>query len=946
MPKVAAIQTGFQAGEVSPTFYGAVDNERYKKALATCLNYIPTIQGPLLRRPGTKFVHNAKFGVTGSSVLIPFRFSATQNYILEFASQGTTLSSVIRFYTNGGILVGSTNILVNGYLDKPSTQFNFAASRPTTTPKSGEVIVSTNTIATQQPFELYHPYLNSDLGRLRWAQIADTMYLTHPSYPMMKLQRYDFNDWKMSQVYLQDGPYLALNSYARTGDSIKIGVGAGAVSGLTTITTGFGGSQAQALTITNAVNRGDGVIRLSVTGIGSSVVNGQHVRIDGIVGTVEANTSQANSANPGYWSAVIYAGSTSMDLIGTTFANNYISGGNVRPALFNSSDANRAMALIYPDGQRYWGVLGAYTADSAVMNWAIDPSNTLPNTGAQSFWKMGVFSGSSALFGIGIVGPQGIGNNPAIAAFHQDRLCLAGSPNFPQEIDGSYVAQYENFAGSVAQGSSAIQVTNANAFQFNLNSTEVNTLRWMKSATQGLLAGSYSNEWTVTPSTQAAALSATNVNAQQSSFFGSADIDAIQIGNATLYVQRAQKKVRELNFFFQVGTFRSTDLSELSDHITLPAITKLAVQNETYPLVWGVKSDGNLVSMSYARDDRSINTTFNAGWARHILGGQSDSGGTNPIVQSVASIPAADGSFDQLWMVVQRSTITGSSYCTIEYLTRPYDDSFLQEDAFQLDCGSTYDSPITLTGISTASAAIVTAANHGFANGNSIRVVGVAGMNSSVLDANNNVVTTNLVNENTYQVGSSLTNTFALLDFNGNGINSLTYGAYSSGGQVRKMVTTITGSSLIAGETYGVLADGAIHPDVVVSASSAITLNYAAAKVQIGYRYNSDGKLLRTEAGAADGTSIGKTRRTTRAAFQLHNVGDLSLGTSFTNLIPVQFPAADLQVADQRTPLFNGMIREGLESAYDFESQVCFRQNSPLPGLIQSVTLFMEEFDT
>ena len=74
-------------------------------------------------------------------------------------------------------------------------------------------------------------------------------------------------------------------------------------------------------------------------------------------------------------------------------------------------------------------------------------------------------------------------------------------------------------------------------------------------------------------------------------------------------------------------------------------------------------------------------------------------------------------------------------------------------------------------------------------------------------------------------------------------------------------------------------------------------------------------------------------------------MGDLAIGTTFDNLIPINFGQADYQFADAAQPLFSGMVREGLESAYDFESQLCWEQSSGLPGTIQSITTFMEEQD-
>jgi hypothetical protein len=277
-------------------------------------------------------------------------------------------------------------------------------------------------------------------------------------------------------------------------------------------------------------------------------------------------------------------------------------------------------------------------------------------------------------------------------------------------------------------------------------------------------------------------------------------------------------------------------------------------------------------------------------------------------------------------------------------MTKPYNDGMLQEDAAYLDYSTVYDSPLTITAITTASTAVVTSAAHGLSNGDQVRIVSVLGLNKSTTDINGNVTISNLVNENTFVVAGVATNTFQLNDYSGNPVSSSAYSAYLSGGQVRKMVKTITGITSLENETVSVLTDGGPHPDCVISNTGTLTLQWRAAKVQVGYRYNSDGQLLRPEAGAADGTSIGKTRRPTRAAVLLHKSGDFSMGTSFTNLIPQSFTQADQQQADQTTPLWSGMLRDGVESAYDFDGQLCFRQSSALPGMVQAITLFFEAF--
>ena len=60
MAKAAPLQDSFTSGEISPLVQGRVSLDRYKEALATCKNYVPTIQGGLTRRPGTTFVGEVK----------------------------------------------------------------------------------------------------------------------------------------------------------------------------------------------------------------------------------------------------------------------------------------------------------------------------------------------------------------------------------------------------------------------------------------------------------------------------------------------------------------------------------------------------------------------------------------------------------------------------------------------------------------------------------------------------------------------------------------------------------------------------------------------------------------------------------------------------------------------------------------------------------------------
>lgn len=921
------MQQSFNTGEISPLLYGRVSEERYKSALATCLNHIPTLQGPLLRRPGTKMM-NAVKNSAAQPILIPFTYSLTQAYVIELGAGYT------RFYTNNGQVTSPTN-----YYQVLSNLGNF--TRLDQVPIQGETIVTSTLVAGPAILELVNNYAQADLSALRWAQDKDTLYIVHPSHPptTLKLMTNSGYEWGAQPQQFIDGPYMPLNSWKTVADSAAVTLTPNGATGVALLTTG------PSTAITATVNNGAGAIR--ITAVGHGFVTGAKVYISGIVGTTEANNvvrgAGPDTATHQYWVITVINGSQ-FDLIGSAFVNAWISGGTVYPALFvydidttGGFESTAQTFAIIKGTVRYYGRLfQANVVHQAVF--VLDSVNiggapALPDLNPCPFWYRGTWTPRT----IPNAGPHNAGSFPACVTFHQDRLWFSGCPSAPQEIDGSQSGNYTNFSPSLF---TTLVVSDKSAMQFTLLSRQANPIKWLASAPQGLLAGGYDSEWSITPSSQNAALTPTNINAQQTSFFGSAAAEAVQLGNATLYIQRAKRKLREINFFFQVGTFRSTDLTELAEHITLPSITKLAVQKETQPLIWALRSDGQLISMVYNRDD----LTIKAGWARHQLGGRSDSGGTPPVVLDIAIIPDPTVTFDQMWMLVKR-WINGASVINIEYLTKTFDDSMAQEDAYQADCGATYDSPLLITGISIATTAVVTSASHGLSNGQSVKITDVVGLNLSSTDIDGNVSISNAVNNKTFVVAGVATNTFQLNDFSGNPISTVGFSAWISGGKARKLVTSITGLTWLENETIQVLTDGGQHPDVVVSNSGGITLNYPAAKVQLGYAYNSDGQMMRLEAGAADGTSIGKTRRVTRVAFMLHKIGQLLMGTSFTNLLPLAFAQADQQQADNATPLFSGIARDGVESAYDFESQICFRQNSLLPGMINSVTAFMEEFD-
>lgn len=341
---------------------------------------------------------------------------------------------------------------------------------------------------------------------------------------------------------------------------------------------------------------------------------------------------------------------------------------------FLSTDVGRLIRI--KEGST-WGyvLVTGYTSTTVVT---VTVLSTLTNTSAKSSWRLGTWSDTTGW--------------PRAGTFYDDRLFLAGAALFPQRLDGSKTGLYTNFSPSANDGTVAAD----NAVAFTLNSDDVNALEWLASTDKGLLAGTSRGEWLIRPSSLTEALTPTNITGKPTTRYGSASVAPVVAGKAILFVQRSARKVRELAYVFEVDGFKAPDMTLLAEHITRPSLLEIAYQEQPQAVVWGARSDGVLLGMTYERDQNVV------AWHRHELGGSSNAAGTAiPVVESVAVVPAPDTTRDELYAVVQRY-INGGEKRYIEYASKLWAVEDLQEDAFYVDCGwTTVNSPVadTITGL-------------------------------------------------------------------------------------------------------------------------------------------------------------------------------------------------------------------------------------------------------
>ena len=315
----------------------------------------------------------------------------------------------------------------------------------------------------------------------------------------------------------------------------------------------------------------------------------------------------------------------------------------------------------------------AQSADTMYICHPNHPTRKLTRTGHTN-WNLATvnFTQTSSTHRL-----NGTGNYPKCVSFFEQRLVFAGTNNNPQSLWFSKSGDYENFTTGTAD---------ADAMIYTIASNQVNAIESIKS-TRTLIVMTTGGEFTVSSGAADSPVTPTNLNIRKQSNYGSAGVDGLSIGNTTVFLQRAKRKVRELAYNFDADGYLAPDLTILSEHITASGIIQMDYQQEPFSVVWCVREDGKLVGMTYNRLQDVV------AWHSHEFGG------TNPKCKSVAVIDI-DTSEDQVYVIVER-TINGATKKYVEYLT-PYDFNSSLTTFNYVDSGLGYSgsSTTTLSGLS------------------------------------------------------------------------------------------------------------------------------------------------------------------------------------------------------------------------------------------------------
>ena len=500
---------------------------------------------------------------------------------------------------------------------------------------------------------------------------------------------------------------------------------------------------------------------------------------------------------------------------------------------------------------------------------------------ASTDWSLGAFSDTTG--------------HPSCVTFFEQRLVFAATLNNPQTIYFSKSGDYENMDANIGG-----TVADDDAIVYTIASNQDNAIRFL-SPTRTLIIGTAGGEFAVYGGGDNDAITPTNIIIKKQSNYGGANVDAVPVANATLFLQRAKRKIRELAYNFDVDGYVAPDLTILAEHITEGGVTQMAYQEEPLSIIYAVREDGELVALTYQRDQQVV------AWHRHIFGGAF--GSDKAVCESVAVIPTDLDEYE-VYVIIKR-TINGATKRYVEVLNT-FDFTETDNTTFNfLDSQLNYDGvSSTLNGdISNSATTVVVADGTNFSSSGKIQI-------------NNEIIA---------YTGKSTNNLTGCT----RGQNLTTAAAHTSGDTVDQVVETLSGLTHLEGQTVSVLADGATHPTKTVS-SGAISLDRTAKKVKVGLSYTSVLQTMRIDAGSQNGTSQGKTKRIYEVTVRLFETVGVEIGPDLNNLERIPFRSS-ANPMDQGISPFTGDKEVEFRGNYETDGFIFVRQTQPLPLTILSL---------
>ncbi len=769
--------------------------------------------------------------------------------------------------------------------------------------KDGGTVVSSGT-----PVEFTTPYLHTELADLRFTQSNDVMYVTHRNHPVKKITRTSHTAWTIATVDFVRGPFLDINPTSTT-------ITSGGRTGTVTLTASA--SLFASTDVGRLVKLHHGYAKISsftsATSVDATVLENEK----GLTELTPAYTASTISFHEGDPSAT---GNEHNDRLEDT-AGKFVDEGfeaGMQISITGSTSNNISNVLI-----------AEVTSTTMLLEPGADLTTEAAASGhtvtgdlvADENFRLGAFSETTG--------------HPGVVALHEQRLIFANTTNQPRTLYFSKSSDFENFT---------IGTADADSLSFTLASDNANEVRYLQPG-RHLQVGTSGGEFTVTSSTEGP-LTPTTTQILKQGTYGSANVQPVSVGNATLFTQRAKRKVREFVFDLSSDSYQAPDITLLAEHITEGGIKEVAYQQEPDNVLWFALDNGKMAALTYRREEGVV------AWHNHVLGGYSDNctvtvtDYANIAVGTTLIFTKSDGT-----TVTFTSEAAGSSAPASTTGFRPNTDNNTTADniftAINTHADFTVANPaanvVTIEETSPSAGGVLSVVSSdttrlATTDQAVAAVESVACVPGDLDEDDFYMVVKRTINSSTKRYVEYLAN----LDFGDNVRDAkfLDSGLTYNGSPAN----SISGLSHLEGQTVGILADGAFHDNKVVS-SGAVSLDLLASKVHVGLPYLSTLQTMRMDAGSRQGTAQGKIKRIHEVTVRFFRTVGAKVGTSESELDPIFFRSASDPMTSA-IELFDGDKEVEFRGGYDQDAHIVIQQDQPLPmtviGLFPRLITFDE----
>lgn len=285
---------------------------------------------------------------------------------------------------------------------------------------------------------------------------------------------------------------------------------------------------------------------------------------------------------------------------------------------------------------------------------------------------------AGAATGTAVIGSASVGN-PAVPTFFQQRLVLGGPDEAPETLYFSQPGNYYNYNNSTpSQDDDSITAP--------IVTGQLSNIKALVPQPGGLIVLTDGISYLVNGGSLGSPITPSTITANPQSYIGANDIPPIVVNFDILSVPAKGSSVRDNTYNFYANVFTGQDISSISSHLFFGfELREWAWAEEPYKLVWAVRSDGTMLSLTFVKEQEFI------AWTHHTT--ENGDGSFNSVCTIVES---ASVGFQNFVYVVVGRTVNSTEVQYIEYMPeRPV--SLDAQDYWTVDCAISYSGAPTST---------------------------------------------------------------------------------------------------------------------------------------------------------------------------------------------------------------------------------------------------------